>query len=70
MAFSSRSHQNYTRKWALKTGHVIFSIDYRLAPKYAFPAALDDVFQAYYWIITQAPIQLRIQNSHSYYFIY
>ena len=31
---------------------VVCSIDYRLAPKNRFPDALDDVWQAYYWLVT------------------
>ena len=49
---SSASHQAYTRVWACETGIPIFSIDYRLAPENAYPAALNDVWQAYYWIVT------------------
>ena len=51
IAHSSSSHQSYTREWAIKLGIPIFSIDYSLAPKYPYPAALDDVWQAYNWIL-------------------
>ena len=52
---SSFSHQLYTRRWAtLIPKSVIFSIDYRLAPKYRFPDPVDDVWQAYVWILTYA----------------
>ena len=60
ISMSSRSHQTYTRKWAKETKSVIFSIDYRLAPEDPFPAAIEDVWQAYYWIITQAPKYLNV----------
>jgi hormone-sensitive lipase len=52
---SSRSHQTYTRKWATNLNVPIFSIDYRLSPEYPYPCALDDVWQAYNWIINYAP---------------
>lgn len=42
VAMSSGSHQNYTRVWANDLKLPIFSIDYKLAPQYAFPEALND----------------------------
>lgn len=30
---------------------IMFSIDYRLAPEYRYPYALEDVWQLYLWII-------------------
>jgi acetyl esterase len=35
-------------------GHVVFNINYRLSPKYKFPAALEDVGQAFGWIVRNA----------------
>jgi len=29
----------------------IFSIDYRLAPENPYPAALNDVYQCYIWLV-------------------
>jgi len=29
----------------------IFSVDYKKAPEHPYPAALDDVWQAYNWIL-------------------
>jgi hormone-sensitive lipase len=54
IAMSSRSHQNYTRKWANQLKIPIFSIDYRLAPEFTYPAAVDDCWQAYNWILKNA----------------
>lgn len=57
---SSGSHQVYTRTWANKLGIPIFSIDYRLSPEHKYPAAIDDVWQAYVWIVKYSYIHLGI----------
>ena len=40
--------------WANELDVPIFSVDYRLSPATEFPAALNDVWQAYYWIVEHA----------------
>ncbi len=40
--------------FAKRTGVPVFSIDYRLAPKSAFPLGLDDVWQSYNWLINNS----------------
>ncbi|KRX06447.1 hypothetical protein PPERSA_05060 [Pseudocohnilembus persalinus] len=60
VAMSSRSHQPYTRIWANKLQVPVFSIDYGLAPKNPYPSGLNDVWQAYNWIIN---------NIHKYFYI-
>jgi len=37
-----------------RRGYVVFNIDYRLAPKHRFPAAVDDAASAYAWLATAA----------------
>ncbi len=37
-----------------EAGVIVFSVDYRLAPKYPFPLPLDDCFNAWQFIVTNA----------------
>ncbi len=39
----------------------IFGIDYRLSPEFIYPTALDDVWQAYNWIVNNALEQFEIE---------
>ena len=43
------SHDNVCRSLANRSGHAVLSVDYRLAPEYPFPAALDDCVIATKW---------------------
>ena len=62
ISMSSSSHQSYTRKWANALGLPVFSIDYRLAPEHKFPSALDDCWQAYYWLVNYSSKFLGIKD--------
>lgn len=42
----------------------MFSVDYRLAPKNAYPDPINDCYQAYVWIVTQAKTQLGMDLEH------
>jgi len=63
VAMSSFSHQSYTRQWANTVRKPIFSIDYRLAPKDPYPAALDDCWQVYNWIIDNVQNELGVKTT-------
>lgn len=41
-------------QFAKDLGLVVISVEYRLAPKYPFPAAIDDCFEAWQWFISSA----------------
>lgn len=47
---SPRTHRRLVSTLAAATGLPVFSVDYRLAPRYRFPAAADDVARAFTWL--------------------
>ncbi len=51
VAFSPRTHRGMVSEIAARTGRSVFSVDYRMAPEYRFPAAADDVLRAYAWLL-------------------
>lgn len=50
---SKDTHQGIGQIYAAN-GYVVFSVNYRLAPKYKYPAAIEDVALAYQWIVENA----------------
>ena len=44
----------------------MFSVDYRLAPKNPYPDPVNDCYQAYVWIVTQAREQLGLDIDRFY----
>ena len=60
VAMSSRTHQTYTRKWVNNLKVPMFCIDYRKAPEFPYPNALDDCWQAYNWIINYVRVFFNV----------
>ncbi len=51
---SIESHDHVCRWLSKKSGAVVISVDYRLAPEHKFPAAVDDAYEATCWIFAHA----------------
>ena len=48
---SCNTHRAHVYKFAKQTGLKAILFDYRLAPEHPFPAALDDCFKVYEWLL-------------------
>ena len=51
VAMNPRCHDDKLMAWAAKTGFPIVSLDYRKAPEYPYPYALNECFDAYHSIV-------------------
>jgi epsilon-lactone hydrolase len=62
---SSRTHRGFASHLSQYSGMPAFVIDYRLAPEHPFPAAEDDAFAAYRWLLDQGhdPAKLVIAGD-------
>ena len=53
---SAKGYDQFARKIARASGCLVVSIDYRLAPEFPFPAAVEDCYNALVWIEKNAHI--------------
>jgi acetyl esterase/lipase len=60
VAMSSRTHRSVTSRLATWSNASLFALDYRLAPEYPFPAALEDALSAYRALIAMGPDPSRM----------
>lgn len=51
VACSPRTHRGLTARLSSATGLPVFTCRYRRAPRHRFPAAADDAFAAYHWLV-------------------
>jgi len=64
-AGSLNTHRAFLGKLALVCGCRVLNVDYRLAPENPFPAALDDVFTVYNYVIATFPAKKIIVAGDS-----
>lgn len=57
---SPRTHRGLTAELSARTRRPVFSLDYRLAPEYPFPAAADDVARAWGWLLERGLDPARV----------
>lgn len=53
-------HEGYLREWANQTGVTILSVDYRLAPQYKFPTAVEECYHVYKWLMTTCKLGTKL----------
>lgn len=62
---SSGTYQKETRIWAKKLPRAVIAvIDYRLAPGARYPNQIDDVWQAYFWLVYNCKGYLGFDPKH------
>jgi acetyl esterase len=58
------SHDSFCRAMSRHTGTVVVSVDYRLAPEHRAPAAVQDAYAAFSWVVEHAP-ELGVDPSRT-----
>ena len=63
VGMSTRFHECFLRDWVNQLNIPIIGINYGLSPKHKYPYALNDVYQAYRWIMNHCEDVLGIKNK-------
>ena len=54
VGFNLDTHDALCRDICRRTGHIVISVDYRLAPEHPFPAGVQDCLAAFDWLVANA----------------
>ena len=60
---STLTHEGYLRSWVNELQVPLIGIDYSLSPATQYPKAVDDVWQAYNWIIKHVESEFNISTK-------
>ena len=60
---SCRTHRDLAARLSLVTHIPVLLVDYRLAPEHPFPAAIEDVWVVYYWLLASGQEPAHIMFS-------
>jgi monoterpene epsilon-lactone hydrolase len=63
ISYSPRTHRRLSSEIGRVTSSIVFSVDYRLAPEHPYPAAIDDAFEVYKWLINEGYDPSNIVNA-------
>ena len=59
------THRGVITQLARQAGARVLALDYRLAPEYPYPAAVEDVWTAYWWLLSEgvAPTHIAVAGD-------
>ncbi|KAG9124484.1 hypothetical protein FRC07_011463 [Ceratobasidium sp. 392] len=60
---TAQTGESFYTRVCMEVRCVVVSVDYRLAPEYTFPAALNDSWSALLWVIAEGGVKYRINKD-------